>query len=53
MLGMPEFRLRQLFDGIGIPSSRNSNFDGIGITPFGRDRWFRHPIEFRQLNGTR
>jgi len=30
-LGMPEFRLRHLFDG-------------IGITPFGRYRWFRRPV---------
>ncbi|MGB4576485.1 MAG: hypothetical protein WBI06_06230 [Paludibacter sp.] len=37
LFGMTEFRLRQYSPIQFIPVA------GIGITPFGRDRWFQHP----------
>ncbi|MGB4576483.1 MAG: hypothetical protein WBI06_06220 [Paludibacter sp.] len=37
LFGMTEFRLRQ------YSPIQSISVAGIGITPFGRDRWFRHP----------
>ena len=38
LFGMTEFRLRQ------YSPIQSNPIAGIGITPFGRDRWFRHPV---------